>query len=73
MPTILRTYPLRIQWGLFTEWKYDLNLFSGTVFEWPTEELLSVTDNRTRELEKSGKNPKIHNVLSKDDVAKVYK
>ena len=69
----LKNYVTNIQRAFKNDWGYDINLLSGPVFDCPRAGLVSVLDNKVRELQRNGDMVLSHNVLSKEEVVKLYK
>lgn len=72
MPTTLKNYVLALQRAFSSIWKYNLRLLQGDVFACANNVLLSVLDNRSPELQAEGHHTNSHNVLSREDVRKLY-
>lgn len=71
-PITMRGYILGLQRAFKYEWGYDLKLLEGDVFNCPAEGLMAVLDNKFSLQQSTGVVAESHNVLSKEDVIKLY-
>ena len=69
----MRGYIFAIQRFFNSEWGYKLNFTSGTVFGCPKTGLFCVLDNLFADQQARGLTPQSHNVLSAEDVEKLFK
>lgn len=70
--TTIKTYITSIQRAFKQDWGYNISLLSGPVFDCPRNGLLSVLDNKIRELQRSGDHVVSHTVLSRDEVIYLF-
>lgn len=72
MPSTLKSYVLGIQRSFKQEWKYEINLFRGPIFDCPDHGLMAVLDNKARRLQIQEMHTVSHNVLSQADLKQLY-
>lgn len=71
-PNTMRYYILGVQRGFSDLWDYNLQLLKGPIFECKKEGLMAVLDNRFREQQSRGLLVKNHNVLTRDQLERLY-
>lgn len=72
MPTTIKNYILGIQRGMEMEWGYKLKLLTGPIFSCPKDGLMAVIDNKVRILQERGLHSQHHNVLTREDLLKLF-
>ena len=72
-PISMKAYILGIQRAFATIWGYKLKILEGPLFNCPNEGLLAVIDNRFSLQQADGIFTESHNVLSHEDLEKLYK
>ena len=72
-PSTFQSYVLGIQRAFELYWGYKVQLVYGSVFGNKDTGLKTVLDNKCKNLQGKGKYPRGHNVLSEDDIVKIYK
>lgn len=71
-PTSLKNYISGFQRGFQTQWDYDIKVMSGPLFNHVKAGVMSVIDNKIRQMQSLGVVKRSHNILTTEDIQKLY-
>lgn len=73
MPATTKSYVLKLQRSLDSKWRYKPKLLEGYIFNRKKEELMTVVENRIKNLRSVGFHKKSHKILSTNKRFSLYK